>query len=397
MDGKLKNIKKTIDETLFTDEFYEKILVSKINSGIQNVQKRKKIKWVNIGNRLLSFSVLSVIMLGLIIYVSNETGITNSTQKDKKSIEQKVENKLASKYKFEIQEATVHVVLMDKKNIKTSNDDINVIQYEILFKDVGVKKYENPVGSNNLLRSLYIDVFAKNKLVQLMAPKYPSAFEGHQINTNMRTFNGEFKLIDREKGIYKFTQQYVIKSGVDPKKALEDAKDAFAFIQIGNRVIKKIDLKTLKSYSLNITYPREWYDMEYKFSKLSGLNMKMKQSEVIKTLGREYTKVTKMNYEIKTIKVAERTYKDYKIPTNKELFWRYDLQNGNNDYHFDQDTYKIDLEGLRNRDLKQQIFISWNKDKTIKNVIFLYRDEKDGLIHQLELSSQGGGTEVSFK
>jgi hypothetical protein len=80
---------------------------------------------------------------------------------------------------------------------------------------------------------------------------------------------------------------------MDPQKALENAKDAFVVTQMRNKVFQKIDLQTLKSYSVNKTYPREWYDDEYKLSIVSeGLKMDMNQKEVIKTLGKDYHEVS---------------------------------------------------------------------------------------------------------
>jgi hypothetical protein len=181
-----------------------------------------------------------------------------------------------------------------------------------------------------------------------MKPKDASPFEEERINSNMFLYNGGWDLKDRKKGLYHFKEQFTIKPGVDPQKALENARDALVYIQIQNQVIQKIDLTTLKSYPLNITYPREWYDMEYRFSLLSEvLTMNMNKNEVTKTLRSKYQEMHKAD--------------------SKELIWRFDLD-ANDDYEFNENTYKIDMESIRNRELKKQIFIFWNENETIKEI-----------------------------
>ena len=76
--------------------------------------------------------------------------------------------------------------------------------------------------------------------------------------------------------------------------------------------------------------------------------------------------------------------------------WRYDIEAKEN-YTSPDDEYDMgDIEGLKNGELKIQLFIQWNSKDTVEWYSALYLNESDGKVYDYRVMSNGEAKEKAI-
>lgn len=85
------------------------------------------------------------------------------------------------------------------------------------------------------------------------------------------------------------------------------------------------------------------------------------------------------------------------ITSSKEgqLMWRFDIGTIK-DYKYEEQYDFADLKGLKNGDIKMQLFISWTVDSRVESISALYLNETDGKIYEYLVFPDGGEREKAI-
>jgi hypothetical protein len=354
---KTKNpVQIAIDTTYFSEN--EKHLVqlkitSKLNSSSEQKDKKRKFLFT----KILSFSVLTAMAIGIFLFAGLQSGLINN-----QSGSTKKHDNLTAKpsYQFEIIDSSVKSVFLENANVDW--DDQNTLEYSLTFKNIGKEKYE--WSSNEMIS---IDIFAKKKLKSLMVDNLSSP-DFTLTNSNIRSLNGTLKPPTKKNDeIWTYQMQYEIKKGIDPEMALKYARNATFIIQIGGNLVQKTDLLTMETISLNT--PTLTRDQRYERSKLrEGIDLNRSRDFLTLFLGKQH--------------------KEMASTKENETIWRYDID-AVNGYTFKESPYKPDVKGLQREKLKKQIYVTINEERNVKNVTVYYLNDKDHKVHRYSSSAKG--------
>jgi hypothetical protein len=354
---KTKNpVQIAIDTTYFSEN--EKHLVQlKIISRLNSSSEQKNKKEMFLFTKILSFSVLTAMAIGIFLFAGIQSGLINDQSG---SIKKHDNLKAKSPYQFEIIDSSVKTVFLENANVDW--DDQNTLEYSLTFKEIGKEKYKP--SSNEMI---FVDIFAKKGLKSLMVDNQSSP-DATLSNSNIRSLNGILKQPTKENGeIWTYQMQYQIKTGIDPEMALKLARNATFIIQIGGYIVQKTDLLTMKTTPLNT--PTLTMDQRYERVKLrEGIALNRSRDFVSQFLGKKHKAMASKN--------------------KNETIWRYDI-GAVNGYKFKVSPYKADVKGLQKGRLKKQIYVTINKERNVKNVTVFYLNDKDHKVHHYSFSTKG--------